>query len=441
MDALLESFIRDALQARPELAEGRATVAAERERIPQAAALPDPVLTLGIQNDSFTQYSIGKMETSWYTVMLTQSLPWPSKPGLRRDVARLQPALADAALARVGLSVVAEVRRAYVDLILVRDQLQLLDVTEALWRKSAAAAKVQYAVGQAPQSDLLRAELEVTRLQQRRLALESAERLRVEALNRARGHALDQAIPATPTLETLGTPTFPTAAEMQAESDSRSPELLQARLSTQQAERRAALARAERYPDLSVSAGVMPRGSLDPMWAVTLGVTLPVFAGQKQNRAVAEAVARRESASRGADAVRQLLHLRVEQRRTLLEALARTNKLYRDGVLIQSEATTNSTLAEYAVGRVPFAAVLDALGGYLADKSAYLASMAQAHRIVIAQLELSLDEPSEVSAEMARNPSMSAKSMTGGTMPTPSGPTNASPAAQPQQASSGMGAM
>ena len=62
---------------------------AERERVPQAGALPDPVLSLGIQNDGFDEIMIGKMETSFYQVMLSQGLPWPGKRGLRTDVARL----------------------------------------------------------------------------------------------------------------------------------------------------------------------------------------------------------------------------------------------------------------------------------------------------------------------------------------------------------------
>ena len=62
---------------------------AERERVPQVGALPDPVLSLGIQNDGFKEIQIGKMETSYYEIGLSQGIPWPGKRGLRTDVARI----------------------------------------------------------------------------------------------------------------------------------------------------------------------------------------------------------------------------------------------------------------------------------------------------------------------------------------------------------------
>ena len=47
----------------------------------------------------------------------------------------------------------------------------------------------------------------------------------------------------------------------------------------------------------------------------------------------------------------------------LLTALLETNRLYRSGVLIQSDATVSSAMAQYKVGKVPFAAVLEAYEG------------------------------------------------------------------------------
>jgi hypothetical protein len=58
-----------------------------------------------------------------------------------------------------------------------------------LWERSEALARSRYEVGNAPQSDILRAQLERTRLQQRRFALEAEERARLEALKKSRFRA------------------------------------------------------------------------------------------------------------------------------------------------------------------------------------------------------------------------------------------------------------
>ena len=82
-DPVLASLIEEAMQKRPEVLQAGALTRAERERVSQARALPDPVLSLGIQNDGFKSIEIGKMETSYYSIGASQTLPWFGKRGLR----------------------------------------------------------------------------------------------------------------------------------------------------------------------------------------------------------------------------------------------------------------------------------------------------------------------------------------------------------------------
>lgn len=390
-DAVLERLLAQALESKPEYAQARSAVAAERERVPQAGALPDPTLTLGIQNDGFNGIQVGKMETSFYQIAVTQPFFWPGKRGLRTDIASRQVAVAEAQLERVRLGVEADVRRAYLDLLLVRDQLRLLERLETLWKQSEGLAKVRYTVGEGPQSDLLRAQLERTRLQQQRWALELSERNRVQELNRLHSRPLDEPIATTRRLVEVADPALPKLDDALADAEGRSPELAQARASVRVAGERSALARREQYPDFAVSAGVMPRGSLDPMWTLSVSVGLPIWSGRKQGRAVAESEARKQGESQGEESIRQVLRLRTEERVAQLETALEQNQLYRQMLLVQSDATVESTMSQYKVGRVTFASVLEALSGYLGDQAGYLESMAQAHRLAIAQRELSLD--------------------------------------------------
>jgi outer membrane protein TolC len=390
-DPVLVRLIEESLAARPELRQAEASARAERERVPQAGALPDPVLSLGIQNDGFEGIQIGVMETSYWQVMLTQPLPWPGKRGLRSDVARLGATQAEASVARARLGTVADVRRAYLDLLLARDRLLLLARLEALWQRSAGTARARYEAGEGAQSDVLRAQLELNRLRQRRWALQAEERSRVQTLNRLRGRPVEEPIATTASVRDLGTPSVPDAEAALQEALARSPELALARAGVQRAEKQVALARRERFPDLSVNAGLMPRGELDPMWAAGISIGLPVWSGRKQSRAVAESEARAVADRQGADVVEQVLRLRVAERRVGLETLVETIRLYREGLLVQSQATADSTLSQYRVGKVTFASVLDANAGLVNDEESYLLAIADARRIAIAADEVSLD--------------------------------------------------
>jgi outer membrane protein, heavy metal efflux system len=390
-DPVLEELVEQSVAARPELRQAEATVRAQRERVPQAGALPDPVLSLGIQNDGFSDLQIGKMETSYYQVMVSQGIPWPGKRGLRSDVARLSADEAGVALSRVRLSTEADVRRAYLDLVLSRDRLALLARLENLWQASASLARTRYESGEGPQSDVLRAQLELNRLKQRRFALRAQETGALQALNRLRARPLDEPIATTATVRARGWAEPPPVDAELADALARSPELAQARVATARAGKQASLSRRERYPDLGVSLGVMPRGQLEPMWLAAVSVGLPIWGSRKQGRAVAESEARVEAGARGEEAVEQLLRLRVAERRTASAALLDTIRLYAEGLLVQSRATAESTLSQYRVGRVTFASVLEANAGYINDEEAFLAAVADAQRLAIAAAEVSLD--------------------------------------------------
>jgi outer membrane protein TolC len=390
-DPVLAALIEESLAARPELRQAEASARAERERVPQAGALPDPVLSLAIENEGFDGITVGEMEGSFYQVMLSQGLPWPGKRALRTDVARLGARQADTSVARARLTTEADVRRTYLDLLLARDRLELLRRLEAIWQKSAGVARARYEAGEGAQSDVLRAQLELNRIRQRRWGLEAAERTSVQTLNRLRGQPLDTAIATSVTVRDLGVPAL---VEMDAafeDAARRSPELASSRLGVERAGAQSALARRERFPDLSVDVGLMPRGPFEPMWQAGISIGLPVWSFRKQNRAVAESAARREADARASEAVEQVLRLRVAERRTALASLLDTIRLYREGLLVQSQATADSTLAQYRVGKVTFASVLEANAGYIGDEESYLAAIADAQRVAIAAGEVSLD--------------------------------------------------
>ncbi len=391
-DLTLARLLADALEGRPELRQAEAQVRAARERIPQAGALPDPVLQVGIQNDGFSGLMIGEMETSYYSIMASQSLPFPGKRALRTEVAQLGARAASTQVARARLSIEAEVRRSYLDLLLVRERLVLLDRLQALWKQSADMARIRYETGEGAQSDLLRAQLELNRLRQRRLALDAEERGLVGNLNRLSGRPLETPLPTTTRVRDLGVPALGDAEAAERDALERSPELAEQRAWVAQAEQQVALARRERLPDFTVSAGVMPRGGdFPPMWQANVGVTLPVFSGRKQERVVAESSAQAEATVHATEALEQMLRHRVHERLVALAALRDTAALYREGLLMQSAATAESTLTQYRVGRASFASVLEANTGILRDEEDYLRTLVDAQRLAIAQAEVSLE--------------------------------------------------
>ncbi len=392
-DPALSALVSEALARSPDHARALADVSAERERVPQSGALPDPTLLLGIQNDGFKGIQIGVEPTSFWQVLINVPLSWPGKRGFREDAAAARVTVAEASLQRVRLTLLGDVERAYLDLRLLRGQLELQGKLESLWQQAEEIARARYQVGEVPQSDLLRSQLERTRLRLQRLALEAAERSAVQEINRLRVHPLDEAVDTpVPLTETRAGP-LPAPEALVDDAEARSPDLSLAMRNVTVSEARVKSAYRERWPDLSVSAAIMPRGQLEPMWAASVGLSLPIYWWDKGSRAVAEAEQVRSSEQHAADSVRQILSLRTRERHTALSALLETLEVYRHGLLVQSDATVRSTLSQYRVGKVPFPSVLEVMRGLVTDQGGYLTALADAQRLLIALREVSLRPP------------------------------------------------
>jgi hypothetical protein len=127
------------------------------------------------------------------------------------------------------------------------------------------------------------------------------------------------------------------------------------------------------------------------MWQLGLSVGLPIFAAKKQDRALDESRQRAAAETAQAQALRQVLALRVHQRADAAAALGEVLRQYRGGLLVLSAATAESTLLQYVSGRIPMAAVLEALLGTAADRAGALDALAQLQAIAISQREVSLD--------------------------------------------------
>jgi cobalt-zinc-cadmium efflux system outer membrane protein len=389
-DPVLQKLIEQSLAVRPELAQAGAAAIADRDRVSQVGALPDPMLQLGVQNDGFTSWEIGKAETSWYSIMASQTFPWPGKLRLRSTVAELAADQADQSVARLRLSTEADVRRAYLGLMLARDRLALLDRLEAIFRRASVVARARYESGLGVQSDVLRAQLEIKRIRQRRWALQAEADAATQTLNRLRDHPLNEPIVPPVHVVDLTLPALRVSNVADEDARARSPELASARAGITLGRRSVDLARKGYFPDFTINLGVMPRGHLPTMWLATVGIPIPIWAGAKQSHAVAENESRVVANRRKAQSVEQVLRLRVQQRRTALAAALETIRLYREGLLAESEATAESTLAQYEVGKLTFISVLEADAGFIADQDGYLQALAQAQSIEIDAAEVSL---------------------------------------------------
>jgi outer membrane protein, heavy metal efflux system len=410
-DPRLAALVEEALAGNPDLRALEEAVAAARARPAQAAALPDPTLSVGYTNEGWSP-SLGSMPDSALSVMVAQDLPWPGKRALRRRLALLDADQAAQQLARARLGVEAAVRRAACALAQARLLLELSREQARLWGQIEGVARARYTVGQGAQQDVLRVQVEVTRVGQIDVEQRAEEAIRLAELNRLRGRAdgapieiaLDTAGP-----EAVGEEGLPAVlARLRAVS----PELAFARSEIEAARLAVDLARKDGKPDLGVRAGYMNPGGRDPMWQAGVSITLPL-ARARRTAAVAEAAARLRAAEQRVQSVELQLRFRTEERLARLAAIERMTALYAEGVMPQDRLTVEAAMAGYQAGRIPFISVLESQATLYGDRGAYvrfLAARGQAKAsLEEASLEATGDMPALPAVGMGGAPSMGSR--------------------------------
>jgi outer membrane protein TolC len=386
----LSVLIEEALANNPDIRGAEEAVHAARNRPAQARSLPNPMLSAAYTNDGWRP-TLGTQDMTTLAVMGAQDLPFPGKRRLRGEIAEREADQVAQQLERTRLSVAARVKRAYYGLVLGRDLLELIREQEEVWTQIEGVARARYVVGQGAQQDVLRAQVEVTRIEQARTEQAAEVEIRVAELNRLLNR------PATSPLETKAPlqlrPLEETPESVIGRTEAISPEAKSAGVGVERARLAVDLARKESKPDFSVQAGYMNRGGLDPMWQAGIGVSLPVYR-KRISSGVAEAEAQRRSAERLVESVRLQLRYRAQERLAQLEATERIATLYGEGIVPQDRMSVDAALANYQTGKVPFITVLEALTTLYNDRTTHVGLLANHERIRASLEEASLEETS-----------------------------------------------
>ena len=351
----VEELVAQALERSPGLAAAHAQVAAAAAVVDSAAALPDPMLELSIDNIGATSWTVGEEEMSMVGVSYVQSLPYPGKRAARRAAAQAEVAPRRAGLAAARRRVAFEVRLAYAALYALDREAASLDDAAELLDLLETTTTTRYAVGAVDQGAVIKAQLEQTRLLERRDDL-AAERAGVVArLNALRDLPGAEPLGPVVALPAVAPPPGPWDEAIAAGS----PELAMRAQEVAAAERAVELARLELKPNMLAGAGLGYRGDYDPAVSLRFGLELPVRrdANQRARLAAAEHdAAGRRAALHAAEADLRATAARLDA--DWRRALAQVER-YRGAVLPQTSAVVDASRASYLAGRGDFPTVLE----------------------------------------------------------------------------------
>jgi outer membrane protein TolC len=352
----LADLLADAELVHPAIKAEAQMIEAKRARVPQVTALPDPTVGVGWMGN-IRPFSVQHLDPSSYRgVSAMQEFPYPGKLKLRGDIARKDVDAEQWNLEATRRQIRAEVKSAYYELAAVDQALSVTQRNKDLLEKLARIAEEKYKVGKGLQQDVIRSQVEVSRILQTFTLLNQRRRTLVAKLNSLRLRPADSPIVPLGTVEK--TNLNYSLDELTEKGVANSPEIRRQEQLIEQSQYAVNLARKDYYPDFRVGYDYQQRPDLPDMHGFNVGINIPIFYKKKQREEVREATFTVESGKQSREAIRTAVLFQVKEQYLQAKASEELLTLYSKALVPQSALALESSMASYQTGALDFESLL-----------------------------------------------------------------------------------
>lgn len=348
------------------------------EQIIQKQTLPDPRFTY--------TYFIEHLETrtgpQTYRLAISQAFPWFGKLQLRGETAFLNSEIRRMKFESEKRSLYYKVETSYIELYRLNENRKIIKENMELLKYLETVAQTGYSAGRIPYSSVIRAQMEIGKMENRIQSLEEMISATKSEMKSLLGISRDMDIPVPSSLpETEPLQTGP-AGEFQA---SHNPDVLALDFKIKKAEKQIDLARKEFYPDFALGFMYMNtedsfmdnvKGSGSDPYAVTFSLDLPLW--RWKYRAM-EREKKSEHAATGQkrqNLVNQL-NARIDKILFQYRDAERKINLFRDNLIPKSRETLEVTRQSFSAGDAGFTEVIDIQRNLLEFEQILIDSMAK----------------------------------------------------------------
>jgi outer membrane protein TolC len=359
----LDQLVQEALTNNPDLAAAKARWQQSTYRAPQVGSLKDPILSFALSNYPNNNFSSDDTPMTGNELKLAQAFPFPGKLENRSALANEQARWFEAVYQDKHYQLARKVKDAWYRLYYKNQAIVVTERNLALVDDIIRLTEVRYETGSGLQQDVLKAQVQRSRLMERLMSLRQQKSVVQAELNRL----LDR--PSGGTYEIpkeLDLVTVEKSLEnFQQGGNEKRPlnSAYQALIKRYRFQKK--LAKLDDYPDVTLWASWRFRddglsdGGTD---FVSAGVSfnLPVYR-ERRRAATAEAMAAVRMAERQSEDFRGSVEQSIQNAYARMEETRQQTELYRQGIIPQTSQSFQAAMGSYQVGKLEFISLLDAL--------------------------------------------------------------------------------
>jgi len=381
----LHELVQEAEQNNPQIAASFHAWQASRNVSKRVSGLPETQVSVqqfGVGSPRpFAGYS--NSEFAYIGFGASQDIPYPGKRQLRSHVAEHEADSMEAQTDSVRRTVVRNLKTVYFQLAYIQQTLGVLQRSDELLNQVQEASEARYRVGQGNQQDVLKAQLQHTKILQEIAHHHQEEGLLEAQIKQLLSRPQESADVVAEALSVRSLPY--TATELLQRGREQNPDVHSKQASIQQQDTQVELAHKNFRPDFNVQYTYQhTNGDTRDYYMATLGVRLPNRGRQKAE--LAEAQQNQERARQELEAESQRVLSEVQQQYVRAKTSEERLNIYSDGLVPQSEATFRSALTAYQSNRQDFESLLSGFLDVLNLDLEYRSELVE-HELALAELE------------------------------------------------------
>jgi len=408
----LRDYIVLALEQSPDLKAAEEMARMRAARVPQATALPDPMLmTRTLPEPVRTAEG-----DNFFTLGVQQRFPIPEKLDRAGRVALQEARMALEDLQRRRLNVIADVKRAYFRVYIIDRTIEVDLTNQDLLRGLIDAARAQVAAGKRGQEDVLRAQVELSNLESQLIELRQQRATTVALLNRVLNRPPTTAVPTLEEFDVRGV-----EVELQAlfaAAADQNPDLQRLQQQLERDRQSVELAKLAYWPDFTLGLEWMymrpraafvpppdPQTGMVPMvsrmsergmdnWVIVAGANIPLWF-EKIEGGIREARSRLLATQHELVATKNRVNFEVEDAFARVQAQQDLAAIFKNTIIPQAQQAYEVSRASYSVGATDFLFVIDNWQKWLMFTTQYHRAVGELERSVAdleAAIGLSLSE-------------------------------------------------
>jgi len=360
----LSQLIEEGLTNNKELQSLEAKVESLKEEISFAGSLDDPRLGIGVINLPTDTFSFDQEAMTQKKIFIAQKVPWFGKLSLKEQSQALIAGSEQAVLEARRLELARQIATTYYELGFIETSLEINRRLTEMVSQIIKVAETRYATGKGLQQDVLRAQVELSKLLDEKIILRKKRRVLEDRINELLNR--ESFIQVAPP-KNLSDPKLRLDVEaLKAQSLRKNPWLRVRQFEVDRAAVDIDLARKDYWPDMDFIVAYGQRDEdftgrdLPDLFSASVVVNIPLWQKNRQDKNLEAKRKNYEAATKSYENLTKSLPYRIDALATDIRDTQENYRLFSDALLLQAEQWARSSLSAYVVDKVEFNTMINA---------------------------------------------------------------------------------